>query len=204
MGSRVAHPRDFLLSSPFRGSEERAPRQYRSQVVKQLLVSLFLALSLASAESAETLTGRVVGVADGDTLTILVDRSTTVIRLDGIDAPEKGQAFGQAAKRSLSDLAFDRTATATCHKVDRYQRRVCAVTVDGRDVGEELIRRGHAWVFTRYAHELPAVRRGAYGDAERRAREGHRGLWQDASPVPPWKWRQMKRSSSGDMGTWGH
>jgi endonuclease YncB( thermonuclease family) len=171
---------------------------------KHLLVALVLGLTFVSAESAETLTGRVIGVADGDTLTILVDQRTAVIRLDGIDAPEKGRAFGQAAKRTLSDLAFDRTATATCHKVDRYQRRVCAVSVDGRDVGEELILRGHAWVFTRYAHELPAVRRGAYENAERTAREERRGLWQDTSPVPPWEWRQMKRSSSGDMGTWGH
>jgi endonuclease YncB( thermonuclease family) len=178
--------------------------RYRPTMLKQLLIALVLGLSAIDALAGETLTGRVVGVADGDTLTILVDQRTAVIRLDGIDAPEKGQPFGQAAKRTLSDLAFDRTATATCHKVDRYQRRVCAVTVDDRDVGEELILRGHAWVFTRYAHELPTARRSAYEQAERRARDERSGLWQDTSPVPPWEWRQMKRSPSGDMGTWGH
>jgi endonuclease YncB( thermonuclease family) len=173
-------------------------------MVKHVLVSLVLALSVFSALGAETLTGRVVGVADGDTLTILVDQRTSVIRLDGIDAPEKGQAFGQAAKRTLSDFAFDRTATATCNKVDRYQRRVCAVSVDGRDAGLHLIASGHAWVFTRYAHELPAARRADYENAERAARDERRGLWLDHAPTPPWEWRHAKRSPQVDIGTWGH
>jgi endonuclease YncB( thermonuclease family) len=173
-------------------------------MVKHAIISLVLALPVFSALGAETLIGRVVGVADGDTLTILVERSTAVIRLDGIDAPEKGQAFGQAAKRTLSDFAFDRTATATCHKVDRYQRRVCAVSVDGRDAGLHMIASGHAWVFTRYAHELSAARRADYENAERSARDERRGLWGDASPMPPWEWRQAKRSLQVDVGTWGH
>jgi endonuclease YncB( thermonuclease family) len=166
-------------------------------MVKHALVTLVLGLSVFSAIGAETLTGRVVGVADGDTLTILVDQAPAVIRVDGIDAPEKGQAFGQAAKRTLSDLAFDRTATATCHKVDRYQRRVCAVSVDGRDAGLHLIASGHAWVFTRYAQELPAARRADYENAERVARDERRGLWGDASPMPPWEWRMIHTRSKG-------
>jgi endonuclease YncB( thermonuclease family) len=173
-------------------------------MLKPFLAAFFLCLPTAPAIGAETLTGRVVGVADGDTLTILAERSTAVIRLDGIDAPEKGQAFGQAAKRTLSDLAFDRTATATCHKVDRYQRRVCAVSVDGRDAGIHLIASGHAWVFTRYAHELPTTRRVEYEKAERTARDERRGLWGDAPPMPPWEWRQAKRSPQVDVGTRGH
>lgn len=87
-----------------------------------------------------------VAIADGDTLTLL-DSSKTQhrIRIDGIDAPEKGQAFGQRSKQSLSDLAFNRNAVAECHKVDRYRRDVCKVIVDGIDVGLEQVRRGLAW-----------------------------------------------------------
>jgi endonuclease YncB( thermonuclease family) len=172
--------------------------------MKRLFGSLALVLGALSTLAAETITGRVVGVADGDTLTILVDHRTTVIRLDGIDAPEKGQPFGQAAKRHLSEFAFDRTATATCSKVDRYRRHVCAVHVEGHDVGEALIASGHAWVFTRYAHELPPTRRVAYVEAEHTARDERLGLWRDPSPTPPWEWRQAKRSPHDDMGTWGH
>ena len=84
-----------------------------------------------------------------------------------IDAPEKGQAFGQASKRHLSDLAFDSEAVAECHKVDRYGRRVCGVAVAEVDVCLDQLRAGWAWLFTRYAHELPVSRRAAYVDAER-------------------------------------
>jgi endonuclease YncB( thermonuclease family) len=171
---------------------------------KSLLAGAVLAVALLPSVGAETIRGRVVSVADGDTLTILVDHRTTIVRLDGIDAPEKGQPFGQAAKRQISDLAFDRTATATCSKVDRYRRHVCAVSVEGEDVGLHLIASGHAWVFIRYAHELPAVRRAQYEVAERAARDERRGLWRDASPMPPWEWRHVRQPPQGDMGTWGH
>jgi endonuclease YncB( thermonuclease family) len=172
--------------------------------MKRRFASLALLLGALPALAAETIVGRVIGVADGDTLTILVDHRTTVIRLDGIDAPEKGQPFGQAAKRQLSELAFDRTVTATCSKVDRYKRHVCAVHVEGSDAGEALIASGHAWVFTRYVHELTAARRAAYERAECTARDERRGLWGDPSPTSPWEWRQTKRSPPDDMGTWGH
>ena len=94
-----------------------------------------------------------------------------------IDAPERGQAFGQASKRHLSDLAFDSEAVAECHKVDRYGRRVCGVAVAGVDVCLDQLRAGWAWLFTRYAHELPVSRRAAYVDAERGACDERRGLW---------------------------
>jgi endonuclease YncB( thermonuclease family) len=108
--------------------------------------TFLIVLSLAScgAVHATTIAGRVVSVADGDTLTILdADKQRHVIRLDGIDAPEKGQAFGQASKRHLSALAFDREAEAECHKVDRYGRRVCSVVVAGVDVCLEVQEQSH-------------------------------------------------------------
>ena len=82
--------------------------------------------------------GRVVGVSDGDTITVLDDaKSQHKIRFAGIDAPEKGQAFGERSKQNLSALVFQKRVEARCHKKDRYGREVCAVFVSLRDVGLE-------------------------------------------------------------------
>ena len=152
---------------------------------------LVCALALASAAvQAGIIEGRIVGVHDGDSVTIL-DREQRQhkVRLNGIDAPELGQPFGQAAKLHLSAAAFDRDASAECHKTDRYGRQVCRVFVDGVDVGLAQIRAGLAWFFKRYAGELKADGRRQYAEAEEAARKARRGLWADAEPVPPWEWR---------------
>lgn len=111
--------------------------------------------------------GRVVGVTDGDTVTLLdAERRQHKIRLDGIDAPEGGQPFGAASKRHLSDLAFDRQAVAECSKTDRYGRHVCKLLIDGTDAGLAQVRAGLAWYFRRYAKELQPDRRKQYDEAE--------------------------------------
>ena len=96
--------------------------------------------------------GRVVGVSDGDTITVL-DRAKVQhkIRLAGIDAPEKGQAFGNASKENLSRLVFDSQVEAHCHKKDRYGREVCKVLRGATDVNLEQIRAGMAWWYREYA-----------------------------------------------------
>lgn len=158
-------------------------------MIRTALCALLIAASAAT-HAGTVLTGRVVGVADGDTLTLLdTNQQQHIIRLDGIDAPEKAQPFGQASKRHLSDLAFGREANAECHKVDRYKRSVCRVTVNEADLCLAQLRAGLAWVFTRYAHQLAAQRRADYNDAEQMARTEQRGLWRDAEPMPPWEWR---------------
>jgi endonuclease YncB( thermonuclease family) len=145
---------------------------------------------------AETLQGHVVGVHDGDSITLLdAEKRQHKVRLDGIDAPELGQPFGAAAKRNLSGLAFDREAIATCSKTDRYRRQVCMVTVDGADVGRAQLRDGFAWFFRRYAAELPPDRRTDYEGAEADASSARRGLWSTDAPVPPWEWRAAKSIS---------
>ena len=125
-----------------------------------------------------------------DRLTLL-DASKTQhrIRLDGIDAPESGQPFGNRSKQSLSDLVIRKEARASCPKTDRYGRQVCQVKVVGVDVGLEQIRRGMAWHFKGYATEQSSEDRAAYATAEVQAREAGRGLWGDAHPMPPWEWR---------------
>ena len=119
-------------------------------------------------------------------------RRQNKIRLDGIDAPELGQAFGRASKRHLSELAFQRQVTAECQKTDRYGREVCSVVVGGDDVGRAQLERGMAWVFTRYERELPSDRRAGYRSAEQAAQKGASGLWSDQAPVAPWEWRKSK------------
>lgn len=161
-------------------------------------VPLFCA-ALAGPALAESwqLAGTVVGVSDGDTITLLDDSQRQhKIRLDGIDAPEKGQAFGQASKRSMSELAFSKAATAECSKRDRYGREVCLVLVAGQDVGLIQLDRGMAWVFTRYERELPAERRQAYRSTEAAARAASAGLWADPEPVPPWEARKVRSGAA--------
>jgi endonuclease YncB( thermonuclease family) len=116
---------------------------------------------------ADTIKSRIVGITDVDTITLLyVDNRQHKLRLDGIDAPGSGQPFWGAAKRNLSDLAFNQEAAAECGKVDRYGREACRVLVDGADVCVMQIQAGMAWFFRRYAKELPPDRRKRYADAE--------------------------------------
>lgn len=140
---------------------------------------------------AATLTGRVVAIADGDTLTVLTSTHTQErIRIAGIDAPEKRQPYGQAAKRKLSDLAFGRQASVEWTKRDRYRRVVGKVIVAGKDVGLEQLRAGLAWQYTKYQAEQLLEDRAAYSVAEDDAKAARRGLWSSATQVPPWEWRR--------------
>lgn len=158
------------------------------------LVVVALAM-LTTATHAETLTGRVVGIADGDTLTLLdATKAQYKVRLAGIDSPEKGQAFGQVCKKSLSDLAYDRVATVESSKQDRYGRLVGKVLVEGRDVNLEQLRRGCGWHYKKYQNEQSLDDRLAYNSAEETARNGKIGLWTDNAPVPPWDFRRAKKN----------
>lgn len=153
-------------------------------------------LLLALSTQAETIKGRVVGVADGDTVSVL-DASKTQhkIRLAGIDAPEKAQAYGQRSKESLSELVFDRMVTVETTKRDRYGRSVGTVRVDGLDANLEQIKRGMAWHYKAYEREQSPQERRDYAAAEVAAREARLGLWKDAQPVPPWDFRYTRKES---------
>jgi micrococcal nuclease len=142
----------------------------------------------AGSSAANDITGRVTSVVDGDTLKILSDRIEITIRLDQIDAPEKGQPFGDRAKRSLAELAFGKDARAVVHGQDRYHRAVATVFIAGIDVNAEQVRRGMAWVYRKYACD-PAL-----GEIEAEARAARRGLWSDPVPIPPWDWRGRART----------
>lgn len=143
---------------------------------------------------ADALYGKVVGVSDGDTITVLdAQKVTHKIRLSGIDAPEKAQAFGERAKQQLSDWVFQESVRVIHDKTDRYGRIVGKVTLNGEDVNIQMIHAGLAWHYKAYEDEQPAVDRVAYPLAELNARRKAIGLWGDAEPLPPWDWRRSKR-----------
>lgn len=161
--------------------------------IKTILLAVSLLVTAVLGQAA-IIEGRVVGVADGDTLTVL-DSSNTQhkIRLAGIDAPEKKQAFGARSKQSLSDLVFDRQVIVQSDKRDRYGREVGTVLVDGKDANLEQVTRGFAWHYKAYEREQSTDDRKLYDFAEQQARAGRRGLWADVDPVPPWDFRHSKR-----------
>ena len=158
-------------------------------------LSFAAALLLASLTcNAATIEGKVVGVADGDTITVLDATNTQhKIRLSGIDAPEKKQPFGNHSKESLSELVFAKTVTVETDKLDKYKRNVGKVQVNGVDANLEQVKRGMAWHYKAYEREQPAVDRKAYSDAENEANAARRGLWSDADPVPPWVFRHSEK-----------
>lgn len=160
-----------------------------SLLVRKLLLPALLAW-VACAATAQSLTGFVVGVTDGDTVTVLLPtRVQLKVRLAGIDAPEQKQAFGQRAKQRLSTLVFGKTVTVVGSKQDRYRRLIAKLLVDGQDANLEMVSSGFAWHFKRYESEQAPEDRMTYARAEVSARSGRRGLWADPAPLPPWEFR---------------
>ena len=153
-----------------------------------------VALLLLTPSSAETLEGRVVAVADGDTITVLDDSHMQWrIRLLGIDAPERGQAFGGKSRESLSSLVFGREVLVEFYKKDRYGRTVGKVTVNGIDANLAQVHAGMAWHYKKYQNDQSVADRSAYADAEAQARSQRLGLWSTQETVAPWVWREQQR-----------
>lgn len=169
------------------------PRLFRTRATHHLITAALLALAVQTAHSG-VLWGRVVKVADGDTITVL-DASLTQhkIRLAGIDAPEKAQPFGNISRLSLASQVAGREVRVHADKADRYGRTVGVVFVGGVDINRAQIERGAAWWYRGYAREQSPAERAAYSRAEEGAREARRGLWADAHPVAPWDWRRAGR-----------
>jgi endonuclease YncB( thermonuclease family) len=146
----------------------------------------FFLILVTGYRAAADFPARVVGITDGDTLTVLTaDHRQVKIRLHGIDAPETGQDFGSRAKQAASELAFGKEVTVRPMEKDRYGRTVAEVPLPGgRSLGREMVRQGRAWWYRTYA---PGDRELARLEAE--AKTARRGLWSQPGAVPPWKWR---------------
>lgn len=147
------------------------------------VVLMCCALLLAQPACAD-FTGKVVKVADGDTITVMRYCEQIKIRLAGIDAPEKAQPFGNVARQRMSEIVFGKEVRVVEQGRDRYGRTIGRVYQGDIDVSAEQIKQGLAWVYRKYTKEA------ALYQIEDEAKRHRHGLWADAEPTPPWAWRK--------------
>jgi micrococcal nuclease len=144
--------------------------------------------------------GKVVGVSDGDTITVLTpDKTQHKIRLFGIDCPEKHQDFGQKAKQFASDMVFGKEVVVEVIDKDRYGRAVGIVAIAGKSLNEELVRSGYAWVYNQYCKKPDLCER--WRLLQEQARADKKGLWSHPDPIAPWEFRRGK--SKGEQSVAG-
>lgn len=151
-----------------------------------LLVGLQISLLGPVSHADTTYTGKVISIADGDTLRVLYRDGQLKIRLAEIDTPERKQPWGIRAKQALSDKVFAQTVNAVEIDRDRYGKIVGRVYLDGRDINRELVAEGHAWVYRKCMRDESLL------EDEATARDAGIGLWPlpEAQRVPPWEWRR--------------
>ena len=161
--------------------------------MKKLICILLLLLSPLS--FAEELTGKVIKVSDGDTITVLDSNNQKYkIRLQGIDAPETQQAFGETSRQSLASLVYDKEVIILWDKRDKYARILGKVIVDGRDANHEQLKKGLAWYYKKYENDLSDEDKERYAEAEAWARNYTEGLWTDSKSIPPWEFRHKRKN----------
>lgn len=160
------------------------------------LVALVALLFSLQGHAISSITARVIEVKDGDTIKAQTeDSKVLVIRIAGIDAPEKEQPFGQESLRNLTNLTHLRTVTLDLQKKDKYGRVVAKVLVEGRDVGLAQVEAGLAWHYKVYETEQAKSDRDAYAAGELEARRRGIGLWVSPGAVPPWDFRKQRRAA---------
>ena len=166
--------------------------------MRTLLLACFALLASGSSadpcDASSCLDALVVGISDGDTVTLLVQddgrQFQTRFRLTEIDTPERGQPWGTRARQALAGKVFRQRVRIVSEGVDRYDRMLGKIYFEGRDINREMVREGHAWAYRQYLSDESLL------DDERRAREAGAGLWSmpEAQQVPPWEWRRSGRS----------
>ena len=158
---------------------------------RQVLLSFLpLILLVTSPCLSSAFSGKVIRVADGDTITVLRDKEQVRIRLYGIDCPEKGQPYSKRAKNFTSKIVFGENVRVERITEDRYGLTVGMVFLGGLHLNEELIAVGLAWVYTRYC-DRPICQK--WKRLEFEAREAKMGLWAEPNPIPPWEFRRERR-----------
>jgi endonuclease YncB( thermonuclease family) len=157
---------------------------------------LLLLLAIVPLLSADTYTGKCVGVHDGDTISVMKAGRAVKIRLEGIDCPEMGQDFGTKAKQFTSGMVFGKDVEVKEYNLDIYGRMVARIYIEGKDLSLELVKAGLAWHYKRYSSD-PVL-----AEAELEARKAKRGLWSIPNPMPPWEWRRLHRRQ-GEAGCAG-
>jgi endonuclease YncB( thermonuclease family) len=174
----------------------RNPNRFRwFRLACQLAAGLaLLAVLVRAAPAAGTFSGRCVSVPDGDTIVVrTADRKRHEVRLQGIDAPERGQRYGRQSKSNLTRLVHLKQVEVDWNKRDHYGRRVGRVYVGDIDVNLTQVDAGLAWAYREYLDELAPADRRLFLKAEERARRDGLGLWRDRNPMPPWEWRPREK-----------
>ena len=150
------------------------------------IINIFLLLTTILV--AETITGKVISVTDGDTIKILYEKKKVYkIRLNDIDAPEKKQAFGNKSKENLAKYIAGENVRVEYYKLDRYKRILGTVYFKDKDINKQQIIDGYAWVYKKYS------KNNEYINQERISKNHKRGLWKDEKPIEPWEYRKMKK-----------
>ena len=164
------------------------------KLLKLLILIVLIAINIAGCKNAEVnepvaaVVGKVVKVVDGDTLHVYSNKKNYKIRLSGIDAPERGQAYGKRAKEHLEFLVAGKQVIAIVESKDRYGRYVASVKVQSKDVCAEMLTAGYAWHYKQYDNNK------YYDELQREAKKAKRGLWLDKKPQAPWKYRKEQRT----------
>jgi len=164
--------------------------RYLAAATTLLLAGL---LTAAPPRATSELTGRVIRVSDGDTARVLVGTQPVTVRLEGIDAPETGQAFGNRSKQALSAIVFGKTVTVRKTGEDRFGRALGFIIVDGVNANAKMVEDGWAWHYKKYSSDE------RLRSLEREARDAKRGLWADPNPVAPWDFRAIRRAPRADL-----
>lgn len=158
--------------------------------MKAFIAIFFTCLAFSLPVAADIINGKVVGIVDGDTIDVLdANGRQHRIRLAGIDAPEKFQAFGSRSKENLSTMVFGKSVSVQWTKTDRDERAVGKVLMAGQDTNLAQVQAGLAWHFKKYQKEQSPADRTSYAQAENEARARRIGLWVDANPIPPSDYR---------------
>jgi micrococcal nuclease len=144
--------------------------------------------------SADSITGLVVRVIDGDAINVLQDKTTVQVRLEGIDAPEAGQPFGAKARQALASKILAKTINVERKGNDKYGRTLGVVWLDGRNINLEMVAEGWAWHFKKYSKD-PVL-----ASTETQSRAKHTGLWADSTPQSPWDWRAAEKERRKQFG----
>jgi micrococcal nuclease len=163
-----------------------------------IIIPIFL-IYTAVAFAEDIITGKVIGISDGDTITVLQDKTQYKIRLYGIDCPESHQDFGTKAKQFTSDLVFGKQVRAVQQDVDRYGRIVGIVYINDLCANDQIIKNGFAWVYQKYCH-APICKE--WNHLEQQARNRKIGLWSHPNPIPPWDFRKGNKASSQPASTY--
>lgn len=151
------------------------------------MAAILFGIAAAPPDTIEEFSGMVVALSDGDTVTVLRDRTQIKVRLEGIDAPEKNQAFGSKAKTALSDLIGRKEVTVLATGTDKYGRTLGRVIIDGQDVSELMVTQGMAWHYKEYSDDETLA------ELEDKARASKVGLWAESNALPPWEFRHRRK-----------